>query len=252
MSSQKLNLLEKFKSIKRSGNYKRLKAKKVEAIMKSLGTASHLTTYSELRFSPKNGPAAVSAVLDVDVNNSEFLQNIPGTSSSVHCDSVPNENALSSLPPKIKQIVSEACVMDDYSDGFDKDKFISEIVIWAIKYRLNNVQLKGFLEIWNRTVPLPQLPCDPRTLLHTPRMLNIFTNTNTNEKYWYYGLRKSLGNVLATIAELPEKLSLNINSDGLPISNASTECLWPLLYNIHELPEIKPMVISIFHGKGEL
>lgn len=49
---------------------------------------------------------------------------------------------------------------------------------------------------------------------------------------------------------MPKTISCNINMDGLPIYKSSKFEFWPILFNIHELPSLKPMVIGINCGKG--
>lgn len=39
--------------------------------------------------------------------------------------------------------------------------------------------------------------------------------------------------------------------DGLPIYNSSKDEFWPILFNIYEMPEVKPMVIGVYWGKGK-
>lgn len=39
--------------------------------------------------------------------------------------------------------------------------------------------------------------------------------------------------------------------DGLPIYKISKCEFWPVLGNIHEIPEIKPLVIGIYSGTGK-
>lgn len=84
-------------------------------------------------------------------------------------------------------------------------------------------------------------------------MVDIFTDPeNQNEKYWYYGVRKSLMCFLPKVLDrVSAEIKLNIHVDGLPISDSSNECFWPIMYNIHDMPEIPPQVISIFHGKSK-
>lgn len=47
----------------------------------------------------------------------------------------------------------------------------------------------------------------------------------------------------------PKTVNININIDGLPLFNNGTGQIWPILFNIHERPDIKPMVIGVFYGK---
>ena len=134
-------------------------------------------------------------------------------------------------------------------ESFNKNKLISDLKCWAIKIRVNNVQMKGLLNIWNKRVPLPHLPKDPRTLFKTPNIVPIFLDPNIEkEQYWYYGLKKALIDILQNIRNLPRILSLNFNIDGVPISRSSNECFWPILFNVHEIEYLKPAIISIYHG----
>lgn len=49
----------------------------------------------------------------------------------------------------------------------------------------------------------------------------------------------------------PRSISININIDGLPLYKNGTDQVWPILCNIFELPDLKPMIIGIFHGKSK-
>lgn len=137
----------------------------------------------------------------------------------------------------------------DRSFTFDKDNFVCELTCWAIKYNVNNVQLRGVLELWNKFVPLPELPKDPRTLLHTPRMVEIFDYPDGRGKYWHNGLKKVLVNTLsAAPIQLPETISLNFHVDGISPFKSSVKTFWPILTNIHEMPQIPPMVVGVYAG----
>ncbi|XP_053687147.1 uncharacterized protein LOC128736685 [Sabethes cyaneus] len=45
--------------------------------------------------------------------------------------------------------------------------------------------------------------------------------------------------------------SININIDGLPLFNNGTAQVWPILFNIHEKPDLPPMIAGIFHGHSK-
>ncbi|XP_045461545.1 uncharacterized protein LOC123671624 [Harmonia axyridis] len=94
------------------------------------------------------------------------------------------------------------------------------------------------------------LPHDPRTLLKTYHTI-VMVKIGENGHYWHHGLQFSLQKMLTSIQNLPKKISLNISMDGLPIYKSSRSEFWPILFNIHELPEIKPMIIGIYCGKGK-
>lgn len=258
------NLLKTWKKTKRSGQFKRLRAKEVNRILNQGNVNSSESKKCE--FDNSNKQKAESYV---DQRKAEmvFEKDLPTQSNSSiqSCDSIPpflegisTSSIDSEFVSSHAEIIStgnehqqaiEAIVNEP---AFDKEKFETELVCWAIKHRVNNVQLKGLLQIWNETVPLSKLPVDPRTLLNTPRMIEIFSDPlHNDEKYWYFGLRKSLTNLFKTSNCIPPKIYINISTDGLPISKSSNEAFWPILYNIHEMPNVKPLVVGIYHGKSE-
>lgn len=124
---------------------------------------------------------------------------------------------------------------------FDYDQFKSELASWAVQNRLKHDQLRGLLQIWNERVPLTALPIDPRTLLETPRNIKL-----SNQSYWHYGLKKSLRKMLQGFQNVPELLSLQINTDGIPLSKSSQIECWPILYAVKELPKLSPGIIGVY------
>lgn len=91
----------------------------------------------------------------------------------------------------------------------------------------------------------PSLPKDYRSLLHTPRFIDI--SAVGNGQMWYNGIEKSLRIVFSKLNE-DKCIALNFNVDGLPIFKSSQKTFWPILASIHKMPEIQPMVIAIWSG----
>lgn len=247
------SLLETWKKKKNSGHFKRTKLKVVKDVLAMGGVTLH---------NKKCGDSVHTVELDAfpitsSANNSNEFEPITSTSNvknSVELELDPSaSNAIIiQNSANLSQVQTLQNELDaDVRTKFDKDKLSTELVCWAIKHSVNHVQFRGLLDIWNEHVPLPKLPRDPRTLLNTPRVLNIFSDSVHNEKYWFYGLRNSLVNLFTNYNSPPTEISLNIHIDGLPISGSSNDAFWPLLYNIHELPQLPPNVISIFHGKSK-
>lgn len=46
-------------------------------------------------------------------------------------------------------------------------------------------------------------------------------------------------------------ISLNINIDGLPAFKSSKLQLWPILCNVYEIPELRPIVVGIYSGHNK-
>lgn len=68
--------------------------------------------------------------------------------------------------------------------------------------------------------------------------------------YWHQGLEFCLKSVLKHLKN-PLTISININIDGLPIYKSSMKNFWPILFNIQEFPDIKPLIIGIFYGTSK-
>lgn len=125
---------------------------------------------------------------------------------------------------------------------------ISSIRQWATEFQISQAALHSLTHILNETLDL-NLPKDPRTIMATPRSLDLQQIDETGS-YWHQGLEVCLRTTLEKI-QRPATVSLNFNIDGLPVYNSSTKSFWPILFNIQELPEIKPQVIGIFYGESK-
>lgn len=105
----------------------------------------------------------------------------------------------------------------------------NNLKIWAIEKNINKRAVTELLKIL-RNAGLTALPKDSRSLLETPRVVEI--TQKANGKYWHNGLvnclKKTFGN-LATNA----CVKLNISIDGLPLFKSSPLTFWPILANVH-------------------
>lgn len=104
------------------------------------------------------------------------------------------------------------------------------------------------MKIINKNFGESVLPNDPRILLQTSQNTDILKISGG--EYWHQGIGKCLNAIFWNIAE-PNIISLNINIDGLPIYNSSKVELWPILFNIAEMPEISAKVVGIFCGASK-
>lgn len=135
-------------------------------------------------------------------------------------------------------------------DAFVKEeKFRSDVIEWALENQITRSALQKVGAIFNDFIGKKLLPKDSRTLLHTPRTVEIST-LDVDQKYWHNGLKFCLQNVLKAISK-PITISLTFNMDGLPIFKSSKDEFWPVLFNINEMPAIRPMVVGVYHGKAK-
>lgn len=142
--------------------------------------------------------------------------------------------------------------MNAESFCFNKNEFKADLLCAALQTHLNHTQLRAILDVLGKHLPSADLPKDPRTLLNTPRMLNIIKSDDNQSEYWHYGLEKSLLNVLRHCEIANEStISITVGIDGLPIYKSSRLEFWPILYTIEEYRKIiPPMCIGIYCGRG--
>lgn len=90
------------------------------------------------------------------------------------------------------------------------------------------------------------LPLDARTLLQTPRSIEI--RIVHPGLYWHNGLKKCLLKYLTVMNHLENEsnqLNLIINIDGLPISKSSNSQFWPILGSIFKTNYV--FLIGLYH-----
>lgn len=138
---------------------------------------------------------------------------------------------------------------NDVNPKADMEDFREDLKNWALKFQIKHTAINSLLSLLKSHIPDNILPKDARTLVGTPRNTGILSDPNIGGEYWHYGLRKILMDTLSTYAELPNKISLNINIDGLPTFKSSTTSFWPILVNVHELKNtMSPLVVGVFCG----
>lgn len=104
-----------------------------------------------------------------------------------------------------------------------------QLKFWVLHNSIISMRcMDGLLEIL-RTNGHPELPKSYRTLLSTPR--NIELATFGDSKYWYRGLADSLKIVFVNL-DRDLDIELKFNIDGLPIFISSRFQFWPILASV--------------------
>lgn len=124
----------------------------------------------------------------------------------------------------------------------------NEIREWTANYNISQTALKAVVKIMNNNF-LANISSDPRTIMKTPKSQN-FVKIGNEGTYWHQGLEFCLRNCFKNITK-PISISINVNIDGLPIHKSTLKCFWPILFNIFEYPNIRPMSIGIFYGESK-
>lgn len=96
---------------------------------------------------------------------------------------------------------------------------------WALKCYIKRSAITMLLKVL-KSSGLKNLPTDSRTLLKTPRKVDI--EQKAGGFFWYYGVENSLLYLFSKLSQNIE-LKININLDGLPSFNKSPVTFWPIL-----------------------
>lgn len=101
--------------------------------------------------------------------------------------------------------------------------------IWALKHNITRDALCDLLKILI-SIGLNWLPADGRTLLETPKEIEL--KDSANGKLWFNGVRSNICQIFKNLnSDL--RLRLNFNVDGLSPHKSNKHEFWPILANIH-------------------
>jgi hypothetical protein len=69
-------------------------------------------------------------------------------------------------------------------------------------------------------------------------------------KFYHFSLTNSLSRVLECVPdnEIPHKISIHVNVDGLPMCKSTNGAFWPILVNATNLPVAVPFLCGLFYG----
>uniref|UniRef100_A0A1B0CBC6 Putative transposase domain-containing protein n=1 Tax=Lutzomyia longipalpis TaxID=7200 RepID=A0A1B0CBC6_LUTLO len=126
----------------------------------------------------------------------------------------------------------------------------NDIHIWAIEHDIKHDALTKLLHILRQFPMFQYLPLDARTILETPRHIDV--KPMGNGEMWYHGVKTVVCKQLEqlNLDNLP-KISIRFHVDGLQVFKSSKIDVWPILCAIDELPNIPPQVVAIYCGNGK-
>lgn len=111
----------------------------------------------------------------------------------------------------------------------ETNSLLEKLRTWAKNHNIGTVAITDLLKIliW---FGITWLPSDYRSFYETPRHVQIYNHANG--KMWYNGIRKFLQQIFSTLTR-DICISLNFNTDGLPLFNSSKLQFWPILMSIN-------------------
>lgn len=193
----------------------------------------------------------------ISVNNSIVSNYSDSLVSSESGSLLSNISATSS-------ILSSGSSYNGKNEVQNDSRFSETLGRWAVKYNIKHNALRGLLTILKPQVGV--LPSDPRTLLSTPRKLDVISISGGS--LVYFGIASKIATKLKTLAKffreddspvgrsLQSKakyplVSISVGIDGIPITKSNTKSFWPVLGKIDQLSFDNVFVIGLFQGNSK-
>lgn len=134
-------------------------------------------------------------------------------------------------------------------ENCDNESSVGEkLAEWHLKFNVSQAALSDLLKILQPSIA--DLPKDARTLLRTPR--NIEIKEMDDGEYYYFGLRFWLQSLLHLCSQTTNTLTVHVNIDGIPLFSSSNTCLWPVLCSVKEFgATVFPVALYCNYHKPE-
>lgn len=172
-----------------------------------------------------------SDLLSAEASNS-FLEAI--TKAHPFCDTNVETNYATT--------VTDSTIMSNVDENMSLNVQLSE---WALTHNVPHNAVNDLLKILKPHFSF--LPLDARTLLGTPR--NIDIRKVEPGEYYHFGLKNSIEKLLehSKVCQMSNPVEICLNVDGLPISKSSGSQLYPILVNLFDNKK-HVEVVGIYHG----
>ena len=133
----------------------------------------------------------------------------------------------------------------DFSDNSSFEKDFFKVVVAR---GLGRTVVNDFLTLF-RKHKIGHFPKDARSFLGSMRI--VPTEEISPGKYHHFGLCQSLNDVLK-YTDLPEnidRVKIQVNIDGLPLSRSSNRSFWPILGSVVFPIRSKVFMIGLYFGE---
>uniref|UniRef100_T1IVZ4 Uncharacterized protein n=1 Tax=Strigamia maritima TaxID=126957 RepID=T1IVZ4_STRMM len=149
-------------------------------------------------------------------------------------------------------------------DNLDTSQFdcslTDELRRWALLNKVSHLATTSLLKLLKPHHS--ELPVDARTLLKTPRRINISRRVDPGQ-YIHIGLEEGLIDLCCditvnfgpsqcqNISSVPDILEIVIGVDGLPIGKSNNKGFWPILCKVRNIPNSQPFAVGLFFGMSK-
>lgn len=137
-----------------------------------------------------------------------------------------------------------------FADNHERGLYVLETIRqWALEGGgLSMIKLDALLA---RLHPVfPEMPLSYKTLLGTPKHLDVI-EFEDNTQMWYKSIQANLDSMnLREYLQRFNKITIDINVDGLPFSKSSKQKFWPILGKLVGSKN-EPFIIAVHYGNSD-
>jgi hypothetical protein len=135
--------------------------------------------------------------------------------------------------------------MIDSKVGDNGSSLRTDLASWACDSTASRKDVNDLLTLL-RKHGASDLPADARTLLKTPRSVNVVDKCGG--KFCYFGLYDGIHSYCTQHSV--DRVQLLINIDGLPLFHSSSVQLWPILCGVvtQDKPRCEPFLVALYCG----
>lgn len=125
---------------------------------------------------------------------------------------------------------------------------------WSLKNNVTHSAINELLQWFSTNPSVSNLPKDARTILQTPRQIDI--KNMGDGSYHYFGLSNQIRKLFNKYEVLkhvsnPVLCVLDFNIDGLPIHKSTKQNFWPILCKISNYPKEPPFIVALYCGPSK-
>lgn len=143
----------------------------------------------------------------------------------LHYDSTNLENLLSPIT-----FTSNKKENDGHTSPFTDCSIRDDLTNWAAQFHVSHVAVTAFLSVLRKHGFDSNLLKNSKTLMKTPKCTNI--RKVAPGEYFHNGLKSEIIAFLKKRQDDIDLIEVQISIDGLPISDSSTNQLWPILGSV--------------------
>ncbi|XP_040174439.1 uncharacterized protein LOC120906662 [Anopheles arabiensis] len=202
---------------------------------------------------PCEGPVASMEEEYLDENNTDDER--ASDEGSIHNEDTDGEEYLEE--EYLEGEFLEAEFLEEASLETDPEsaKLRDSLRTWFIRNKVarsGSNNLLGILRKASSLSAFSSLPQDVRTLLKAPvNASEQITKVPGGGEMWYQGVKCCFQHYFRDVDVLEDVFELNLSVDGIPIYNRSAIQMWPILMQLHNMPNVPVMVVGIFCGTSK-